>query len=147
MEFEKCLSQLDEILKYLNKEELEKIPYEIRKNIKEKKDKQYVWKYDETKKLEEQDINRKTIAMLSYLNIEYLLDEEQKLLMEKIHRFNEEKIEQEKAKKYSSNNIFKESINKDMQNDNNVKMIIKKEDKWYKKIIDAIVRVFNKDNK
>ena len=93
MEYTKCLVELDEVLKYLNTEELEKIPYEIRNAIKEKKDKNYVWNYDESKDLSDQNLNRKTIAMLSYLNMEYLLNDEQRMLMEKLHRLNEEKLE------------------------------------------------------
>ena len=92
MEYEKCLVELDEIFKYLKDEEKRNIPYEIRKAIKEKKDKHYHWNYDESKTLNEQNINRKTIAMLSYLNMEYLLNEKQKKLMEEIHKFNEKKI-------------------------------------------------------
>ena len=93
MEYKKCLVELDEILNYLKDEDLRKIPYDIRKAINEKKDKQYNWHYDESKDLYEQNINRKTIAMLSYINIEYLLSKEQKVLMEELHRVNEKKIE------------------------------------------------------
>ncbi len=78
MEYKCCLVELDEILRHLNDEELAKIPYEIRQSISEQKDKQYIWNYDESKGLYEQNINRKTIKMLSYLNIKCLLSEEQK---------------------------------------------------------------------
>ena len=110
MEYEKCLVELDEILKHVNAEELKKIPDEIRKAINEKKDKKYKWNYDESKELNEQNINRKTIAMLSYLNMEYLLNKEQKLIMEELHKLNEEKIEKEKSEKYHSENIFNKNI-------------------------------------
>ena len=89
MEYTKCLVELDEILEHLNDEELKKIPYEIRNSIKDNKDKQYHWTYDKTKKLNEQKMDRMTIAMLSYLNMEYLLNKRQKEFMEKLHRLNE----------------------------------------------------------
>ena len=98
MENAKCLVQLDEILTYLSEEDINKIPNEIRQNIKNKKDTNYIWNYDTTKSLIEQKIDRKTIAMLSYLNMEYLLSEEQKKLMEQIHELNEKKAEQMKNK-------------------------------------------------
>lgn len=158
MEYKKCLVELDEILNYLKDEDLRKIPYDIRKAINEKKDKQYNWHYDESKDLYEQNINRKTIAMLSYINIEYLLSKEQKVLMEELHRFNEKKIEKEKFRKYNSYNVFKKNIhyidkkinevnheNKINQNYSNMQMIIKKEKKWYKKIIKAIANIFYKN--
>lgn len=112
MEYRKCLVEVDEILNYLAEEELDKIPYEIRKAIHEKKDTQYIWSYDETKTLGEQNINRKTIAILSYLNMEYLLNKEQKLIMEEIHKNNEKNVEKEKVKKYDNKNIF-EKANRD----------------------------------
>ena len=86
MEYSKCLVEVDEVLKYLNPEELIKIPDNVRKAITDNKDKNYEWKYDESKKLEDQNLNRKSIAILSYLNMEYLLNDEQRKLMEQIHR-------------------------------------------------------------
>lgn len=142
MEYEKCLVELDEILKYLKEDERDKIPYEIRKAIKEKKDKQYNWNYDESKTLSEQNINRKTIAMLSYLNMEYLLNGEQKKLIEKLHELNEKKIEREKTEKYSIDNIFKNNIKYDKKEE--VELVEVKEKKWYKKIFSFIKNILKK---
>lgn len=133
MEDAKCLVELDEILKYLAEDDLKKIPYDIRKTISERKDKQYKWKYDETKDLSQQKINRKTIAMLSYLNMEYLLNEEQKKLMQKIHKFNEDVIEKEKSKKYSSDKIFK---NDKVNVKEETELVTISSKKWYKKYLD-----------
>ena len=47
--------------------------------------------FDETKELKDQNLSRDTIIILSHLNMEYLLNEEQKKLMEQIHEFNEKK--------------------------------------------------------
>lgn len=157
MEYTKCLVELDEVLKYLNTEELEKIPYEIRNAIKEKKDKNYVWNYDESKDLSDQNLNRKTIAMLSYLNMEYLLNDEQRMLMEKLHRLNEEKLERLKSKKYNPNNIFKNNVNEkterigtvddssEIEKNEKVKMVVK-EEKWYEKIFKTIANIFSRNN-
>lgn len=112
MEYKKCLVELDEILNHLREEDRKKIPYEIRNSIKKEKDEQYKWNYDETKSLREQNINRKTIAMLSYLNLEYLLSEEQKALLEEMHKFNEIKTEEEKEKKYNTKELFKNKTTK-----------------------------------
>ena len=136
MEYEKCLVELDEILKYLDDDEKKNIPYEIRKAIHEKKDKNYNWNYDESKKLNEQNINRKTIAMLSYLNMEYLLNDEQKKLMEELHKINEKKIEKEKTEKYNSDSIFKNNMKYEKKEE--ATLIEVKEKKWYEKIFSFI---------
>ena len=120
MEYTKCLVELDEILNYLSVENLEKIPFEIRNNIKEHKDKEYIWKYDETKELKEQELDRKTIAMLSYINMEYLLNDSQKQYMEDLHKFNEQRKEKEKKRKYNLDNLFRNKVQENQEQENTV---------------------------
>lgn len=138
MEYKKCLVELDEILKYLSQEDLAKIPEEIRKAIKEKKDMQYNWEYDESKELKDQNINRKTIAMLSYLNMEYLLNKEQKRFLEELHMANENKNEKEKAKKYGINNIFNNNVKEETA------LQEVKEKKWYEKLLSFLKKIIRK---
>lgn len=139
VDYNKRLVEVDEVLNHLSKENLDKIPDEIKNLIKENKDKDYVWYFDENKPLKDQNLSRDTIAFLSYLNMEYLLNKEQKSFMEQIHRYNEQKNEQEKQKKYSNQIIFKkkESIE-------NKEMIIFKES-LITKIIKRIKSLFKKE--
>lgn len=111
IDYNKRLVEVDEILNYLPKEDLLKIPKDIRQLIKYNKDKEYVWKYDESKELKNQNLSRDTIAFLSYLNMEYLLNEEQKQLMQQIHQINEKKLERKKEEQYNSHNLFKTKQN------------------------------------
>ena len=80
--------------------------------------------------------------MLSYLNMEFLVNEEQKQVLKELHEFNEQKSEEEKKKKYNSNNLFNPS------NDNKTKnaLIIfeEKENKWYKKVISFFKKIFKR---
>ncbi len=138
MEYEKCLVQLDEILKYLSDENLQKIPNEIKESIKSEKDKNYLWKYDESKALNEQNLDRKTIVILSYLNMEYLLNTKQKEFIKRIHDFNEEKLEKEKQE----SNIFKNNKKSIVQGE--VSLIQIKEDKWYNKVFYFIKWIFKR---
>lgn len=148
VDYNKRLVEVDEVLNYLSDEDLEKIPEEIRNLIKENKDKDYVWQYDETKPLKEQGLNRDTIAFLSYLNMEYLLNEEQKKLMEEIHKYNEEKAEAEKQNKYSTQDLFKdkkEIKSQITENTKNTQMIVVKEN-FFTRIINKIKSLFIKNN-
>ena len=88
IEYSKRLVEVDEILKHLSKDNYIKIPKEIINYIKTNKDVEYVWKYDSSKKLKEQKVSDDTIAILSYLNMEYLLNDEQKSFVDKIHSHN-----------------------------------------------------------
>ena len=106
-----CLVEVDSVLYHLDPNELKKIPAEVRDAINEFKSLEYVWFYDESKPLLEQNLRRESIAMLSYLNTEYLLDEEQRKLMNQIHIVNEykndERINKELAEKKDKESIIK----------------------------------------
>ena len=147
MEYTKCLVELDEILNFLSVENLKKTPLEIRNSIKEHKDKKCIWKYDETKELKEQKLDRKTIAMLSYLNMEYLLNKEQKEYMQNLHKLNEQKFEKEKQEKYNTENLFKNrttnTIPKTEISNENVAMVEYKES-VFKKFLNKIKMLFRK---
>lgn len=149
MEYEKCLVELDMVLNHLSKEDLKKIPEDILKGIRKKKDRDYIWKYDETKQLKDQQLNRRTIAMLSYLNMEYLLNDEQKKFMKKIHDLNEQKIERTKKEKYNIDNLFDNlkyntKVNSMQTNSNNAILVVN-EKKWYSKVFEFIKKSFKKN--
>lgn len=137
-EYNKRLVEVDEILNYLSEEDLMKIPENVRQIIKENKDKEYTWQYDETKPLKEQNISRDTIAFLSYLNMEYLLNEEQKQYMQQLHKLNEMKLEKEE--KYSGEDLFKDRSEKVEQVSNSVALTAYKESfftkikNWFKNL-------------
>lgn len=140
MEYEKCLVEVDEVLNHLSKEDLNKIPEDVLKGIKEHKDKEYIWKYDESKELKEQKFDRNTIAVLSYINMEYLLSKEQKELMEKIHELNEQNLQNEIQKEYDSKELFKNKTNNTVQSERAIAKL--EENKWYNKLFSFIKRMF-----
>ena len=89
IDFSKRFVEVDEILNYLSEADYKKIPTDIIDYIKRNKDNTYTWKYDTTKKLKDQNVSDDTMAILSYLNMEYLLNNEQRELMGKLHSFYE----------------------------------------------------------
>ena len=144
MEYEKCLVQVYEILNHLDEEELYKIPEIVIKKIEDKKDKNYIWIYDETKDLKNQEIDRKTIAILSYINLEYLLNEEEKDILIKMHEFNEEKLFP-KVRIVNFNNNIKHELPKGTEHTNADAGLVKAiNQKWYKKIWKQIKQLFNR---
>ncbi len=103
-----------------------------------KKIKIILWKYDESKALNEQNLDRKTIVILSYLNMEYLLNTKQKEFIKRNHDFNEEKLEKEKQE----NDIFKNNKKSIVQGE--VSLVQMKEDKWYNKVFYFIKWIFKR---
>lgn len=139
MKYEKCLVEVDEVLNHLVEEDLIKIPEDIRKAISENKDKEYIWNYDEEKDFTSQKLDRGSIAILSYLNIEYLLDDEQRKLMNEIHKYNEKK---KKSKLNNEVNIFENKQNT-VEKEKTEIVEVKKE-KWYEKIKIFLNKIFNR---
>lgn len=145
IDYGKRLVEVDEILKYLSKDNIMKIPEEIRQIIKNNRDKEYVWKYDINKSLNEQKLNRDTIAILSYLNIEYLLNSDQKEIMEYIHKLNELKLEKQKEKNYNPNNMFKnkgtEKTEEDSIENNDNTVLVKYKETFFTKFKNFIFKL------
>ena len=146
VDYNKRLVEVDEILNYLSEEDLLKIPEEVRNTIKKNKDKEYFWKYDETKPLKEQDVSRDTIAFLSYLNMEYLLNEKQKEFMQQLHELNEKKLEEAKAEKYGVEDLFKrnkpqQEEQKETEQEQELSLVKYKEN-FFTKVISKIKNFF-----
>ena len=139
IEYNKRLVEVDEILKHLSKSDYNKIPEEIKEAIDKNKDKTYKWKYDNTKKLKEQDVPDDTIAILSYINMEYLINEEQKKFVESLHELNE------------NNNIININYNADIFYNKSNKatdkcqelIVEKKAQNFLQKMRNFIKRIFN----
>lgn len=148
VDYNKRLVEVDEILNHLSEEDLMKIPEEVRIAIKENKDKEYSWEYDETKTLENQNVSRDTIAFLSYLNMEYLLNEEQKEFMRQLHELNEQKLEEAKGNKCSTETLFnKNSIELEEQSEDEVEQeqaLVEYNDNFFAKVIKRIRNFFGK---
>ena len=103
----KSLAEVYEVLKHLSQIEYNKIPKETIDIIVQNKDNNYKWKYDENKILSEQNLSREAVAILSYINLEYLLNNEKRKLMEEIYEMNEKKLEEKKSELYKTEELFK----------------------------------------
>lgn len=139
-EYNKRLYEVNEILKFLPKEQFTKIPFDIIKLIQENMAINYSWTIDKSKSLKEQNLHRDTIAILSYINMEYLLNKEQKEFIEQVHKRNELNYIEKQQKNYNSNNVFKERNNNILPQ--NTLVETKKTNK-FKKMIDILKKVLH----
>ena len=140
MEDKKVLTEVYEILKHLSSENFKKIPSNVINLIKENMDKNYIFKYDISKSLQNQNISRDAVAVLSYINMEYLLNDRQREFIENLHRQNEEDLEQQKRETYNSYTLFiNKTINKDTA------LVEYTREKWYKRFINKILNIFKKN--
>jgi len=142
MEDKKVLTEVYEILKHLSSENLKKIPSNVINLIKDNMDENYIFNYDVSKSLQEQNISRDTVAVLSYINMEYLLNDKQREFIDNLHKQNEEDLEQQKREKYNSDNL---STNKNKTINKDTALIKYTKEKWYKKFINKIINIFKRN--
>lgn len=97
-----------EILKYIPKEDYNKIPQEKLNVFKTNASKDCKFKYDPKKTLDEQNVSKKAKAIIGLLFRDYWATEGQRVQIIKKQNHDRIKIEKEKQKKYNKNDIFKE---------------------------------------
>ncbi len=138
-----------EILKYTNKDDVNKIPSDKillwRDNMKE----DYNFEIDEEKPLSEQNISKEARAILANIFKQYWATDYQKERIEAKEKYDVEQIEKEKYEKYNPNDIFinrKQETSKNENISNTIAMVEYKES-VFKRILDKIKRIFDRKNR
>lgn len=140
-EINKRLVEVECILRMLDNKYITKVPQEVWNYIDENKDKNYIFKYDNNKSLNEQNLNIDTISILTYINIEYLLEDDEKRELLTLLKNDEIIAEQDKRKKYNPDNLFN---NKKVQSKEEVSLVEIKIEKWYEKLFSFLKNMFKK---
>ena len=89
----------------------------------------------------EQNLNINTISILTYINMEYLLGEEQKKEMIDLLRKDEAIAEKEKSARYNPDDLFK---NKKKIKQQETSLVEVKIEKWYEKVFSFFKNMFRK---
>lgn len=146
-EFSKRLIEVEYILNRLDTSDINKVPQEIWDFIKENKDSDYNFEYDINKTIMENNLHKDTIAILTYININFLLNSKQKKEMIELLKIDELVAEQEKKNRYNPDDIFKNKnndSNKEEQKINIKNLPVKMEEKnIFKKIIMFIKKLLH----
>ena len=141
-QYEIAYCEVLEILKYISKEDYNKIPQEKLNVFKTNASKDYKFKYNPQKTLDEQNVSKKAKAIIGLLFRDYWATESQKEKIIKKQNYDRMKIEKEKQEKYNQNDIFKEKqINKNSINIENTSIIEYKES-LLSKILQKIKKIF-----
>ena len=144
--YPKAYKEVVEILKYVPKGSVKKIPQTMIDTFNSKMDKTYNFSIDINKSFEKQELLEETKAILANIFRDYWATPYQKERILAKERYDREKIEEEKRVKYNSD-IFKtqKTINK-MEKDNtscnNLPIEVKKES-FFEKIIKFIEKIFH----
>ena len=148
--YPKAYKEVMEILKFVPKESVDKIPQTMIDTFKAKMDNEYDFKVDINKSFEEQDLLEETKAIFANIFRDYWATPYQKERIEAKEKYDRQKLEEEKAQKYNPDDLFKKkhiesvigSTEKDTIENSNLPIEVKKE-KFYEKIINFFKRIFN----
>lgn len=147
--YSKAYKEVVEILKYVPKESIEKIPQKMRDTFTTKMDNTYNFSIDISKSFEEQELLDETKAILANIFRDYWATPYQKERIQAKERYDMEKIEEEKRAKYNSD-IFKIRENKKTENkveeDNtksNILPVEVKKERFYEKLINFFKKIFS----
>lgn len=136
-----------EIIKYMDKIYIDKIPQKLIQFFGENKAKDYEFKYNSALELDKQNLNDNTLVLLAILNLNYWCeDEEHKKELIAKYNENEEKYQNELREKYNPDEIFKKKKEKMEENIQveETSMVVVQEQKWYQKIFNSIREFFKR---
>lgn len=146
--YAKAYTEVLEILKYFSAEEYSKIPQEKIDFYKNNMDKNYNYNINPNIDLSKQYISKEANAILISLFRDYFATENQKKTLNNLLNQNQEKIENMKREKYSSDNIFgnnnKSAIVDNSEKKQEIDLIETSDMKWYKKVWRLFKNFFRK---
>lgn len=142
--YSKAYVEVLEIISHFSEEDFKKIPKSEIDFYNENKDNEYEFKINPNIDLNEQNISREANAILVAMYRDYFATENQKQILEKLLKQNEQKEEEKKRKKYNPDDIFKKDKEDSKIENNNEILPIEIEEKWYQKILDFFRGLFVK---
>ena len=143
--YRKAFVEIEAVLKCLNYDDYNKIPKNLINEIEQNKDKEYKYEYNETLEYYKWNFMPETKALLYNIFKNYLATEKQMEDLRKKELIEINKLEEEKKKKYNTENIFKNSELKNSQQEKTNKKynkIIKYKESFIKRIFRKIKSIF-----
>lgn len=145
--YSKAYKEVIEVLKYVPKESVNKIPETMLDTFKAKMDEKHDFTVDINKSFEEQEILDETKAIFANIFRDYWATPYQKERIEVKEKYDRQKIEEEKKAKYNPDIFNKRKIENDTINEqqeqeiNNLPIEVKKE-RFFHKIIKFFKKYF-----
>ena len=146
IEFNNACYEVLEILKYVKKEDLLKIPQEEIQMLERNANLNCNFKYDPQRSIKEQNVSKLAKGIIAVYFSKYVASPKQREKIILKQKNDLKIIEYEKKEKYNVDNLFKIVTKTNIENEENVNMqlIEYKKDKWYKKIFRKILKIFKR---
>ena len=155
IQYANAYTEVLDILKYISKEDYEKIPKSKIKVFEENSNKNYSFTYDENKTLDEQNVSEITKVIIAILFRDYWATKEQRyVIIKKQQEIKEQKQKELMAKFEQNKNISEKDLKKvnvasDLDLDIDYELLgtnmqlYKKEEGFFEKLVNKIKGFFN----
>ncbi len=146
IQYANAYTEVLEILKNISQEDYNKVPKEKINLFEHNANKEYIFDYDSTKTLEEQNVSKTARAIIAILFRDYWATDEQRNKIKTFQNNKRHQLEKEKNEKYSYDNLFKkrnENSIQEVSTEDNVALVEYKES-IFKKIINKIKNFFRR---
>lgn len=155
IQYANAYTEVLDILKYISKEDYEKIPKSKIKVFEENSNKNYSFTYDENKTLDEQNVSEIAKAIIAILFRDYWATKEQRyVIIKKQQEIKEQKQKELMAKFEQNKNISEKDLKKvnvasDLDLDIDYELLgknmqlYKKEEGFFEKLVNKIKGFFN----
>lgn len=120
--YNKAFREVVEILKHVPEESVQKIPQDMRDMFEEEMDKDYIFEVKDNVEFEDLKLLDETKAILANIFRDYWATPYQRERILAKEQYDRQKVDEEKQKKYNSNDLFKrKNINdtKEIESSNN----------------------------
>lgn len=138
-------AEVDYILKHMEDTYVEKVPEDVRRTFEEWKDTEYVVNIDIQKPLEEQNLKRTTLVILSLLNMKYWCETEEEK-QEIIKEWEEnEKVHSESLIGIDAlEKVFNNNVSSKVEKEKETSLVKVEEVGIFKKILMKIQKMFKR---
>lgn len=141
--YAKAYKEVIEILNHFPKEEYNKIPKEKIEFYKNNMDKDYIFSIDPEIDLSQQNISKEANAIIINLFTDYYATEEQKIKINEILNYNQQKEEEAKREKYNPDNIFKKIDNTEITENNTNMALIEYKESFFTRFKNFIFKILH----
>ncbi len=145
VEYANAYSEILEILKYISIDDYNKIPKSKINLFENYANKEYTFKYNPKKTLDEQYISKRAKAIILILFRDYWATDIQRNKMLSNQKSQKEQLEKNKRDLYNPDNLFNRNITKkiDENNSKNSTSLVCIEKSFFEKIIDKIKNILH----
>ena len=145
VEYANAYSEVLGILKFISREDYNKIPESKIELFKVNSNKEYNFVYNPEKTLDEQNVSKRAKAIIGILFRDYWATEEQKDKIIKKQNNDRLILEEQKKSLYDVDNLFKKKrTSNDTEKEKVTEIVVYKEN-TFKKILKFILNIFNKN--